>query len=106
MSVQRVLLASVLCLIAGSASAVEIIHVPGDVGDLQSAIASISNGGIIEMAGGTYVPPGAGFTANNLGKAFTVRAAAGATVILDGQNTRQVFSIVFNRPKKNRTWSR
>ena len=69
----------------------QIIYVPGQVGDLQSAIYQISDGGIIELSAGTYNPPSNGWHFNNLQKGFTIRAAAGATVTLNGQGTRDIF---------------
>lgn len=62
-----------------------VIRVPRDVKDLQSAIRSVKNGGAIELAAGTYTPSTVGYSISNLGKAFTIRAAKGATVILDGR---------------------
>ena len=72
------------------AAASSIIHVPGDVADLQSAINQVPNGGIIELAGGTYTPPANGFVINDTGRGFTIRAATGATVVLDGGGTRDL----------------
>jgi hypothetical protein len=52
---------------------------------LQSAFASVPDGGVIELAAGVYAAPGRGFSISNPRKGFTVRAAAGAAVALDGQ---------------------
>ncbi len=62
----------------------DIIHVPSDVSDLQSAINQIPNNGVIELASGTYRAPYGGYNISDLGKGFTVRATEGAQVILDG----------------------
>lgn len=86
----------VVPVMVSSATAVPILHVPEDVADLQSAINQIPDGGIIEMADGTYYAPnnGLGFVIHNLKKGFTIRAAEGATVILDGGGTRQILHFV------------
>jgi hypothetical protein len=62
----------------------KVIRVPKDVKDLQTAIRSVKDGDVIALAKGTYAVPANGFSITNLGKAFTVRAAAGAGVVLDG----------------------
>ena len=62
----------------------QVIHVPGDVANLQDAINQAPDGAIIELAGGTYRAPEDGFKMFDLGKGFTIRAAKGATVVLDG----------------------
>src|SRR5512134_2617905 len=66
------------------AQAAQHLHVPEQVGDLQTAIKQVANGGIIEVAPGTYSVPGGGLNLNNLHKSFTVRAEGGGRVILDG----------------------
>ena len=71
-----------------------IIHVPVDVADLQQAIRLVQNDGTIELAAGTYPSPNSGFELNNLQKGFTIRAAEGATVILDGGGTRPILRIM------------
>jgi Right handed beta helix region len=58
---------------------------------LQSAFTTISDGGVIEVANGTYPSPAGGFSIINPNKSFTVRAAVGATPVLDGGDTRLVF---------------
>lgn len=95
----RIAAAAALALAVGApAAAVQVIHVPGQVGSLQTAIGQIANGGVIEMAAGTYTAPGGGWVASNLGKSFTIRAAAGATVVLDGANVNPVFTIINGAP--------
>ncbi|MDP1624402.1 MAG: hypothetical protein Q8L64_01395 [bacterium] len=76
------------------ATAPVIIHVPGDAANLQVAVNTVSDGGIIELAAGTYdAPAGGGWIFNNLGKGFTIRAASGATVILSGGGTTSILRI-------------
>lgn len=62
----------------------QLIRVPADQPGLQQAINAIADGGIIEMAGGTYMAPSGAFTVLDFGKGFTIRAAAGASVTLAG----------------------
>lgn len=68
------------------------VRVPKDAKDLQTAIRLVKDGDVIELAQGTYNAPGGGFSISNLNKAFTIRAAAGATVILDGKGTGKILS--------------
>src|SRR6185436_9800345 len=81
-------LAAVLGVSAASAA---VVRVPQDVRDLQSAIGSVGNGGTIELAAGTYPSPAAGFRIANAGKRFTLRAAPGARVVLDGGGSRPIL---------------
>jgi hypothetical protein len=71
-----------------------IIHIPGDVADLQQAISLVQNNGAIEIAAGTYPSPDSGFEMGNLLKSFTIRAAEGATVILDGGGSRPILQLI------------
>lgn len=75
----------------GAPRRAKVIRVPKDIKDLPTAIRSVKDGDIIEMAQGTYPAPPKGFSISNLGKAFTIRAAAGATVILDGKGTATIL---------------
>jgi len=65
---------------------------------LQSAFGTISNGGVIEIAGGTYAAPSGGFAILNPNKSFTVRPASGSTVILDGGGTQLVLRYMSDNP--------
>jgi predicted outer membrane repeat protein len=87
-----------LLLIAGSTprlalGASALVHVPGDRPTLQAAIAEVSDGGVIEMAAGTYAAPSGGFTVLDYGKGFTIRAAAGAAVTLSGGGSTDIIRI-------------
>ena len=68
-----------------------IIRVPQDVANLQTAIDQVPNGGVIEIAAGTYASPSGGFRINNKHKGFTIRAASGASVVLSGGNSRDIL---------------
>jgi hypothetical protein len=68
------------------------IRVPKDAKDLQTAIRLVKDGDVIELAQGTYNAPGGGFSISNLNKAFTIRAAPGATVILDGKGAGKILT--------------
>jgi hypothetical protein len=71
----------------------KLVRVPQDAQDLATAIRLVKDGDVIELAGGTYLPPSKGFTLQNLGKAFTIRPAAGATAILDGKGKGTILRI-------------
>lgn len=68
-----------------------LVHVPKDVPDLQRAMGTVANNGVIELAPGTYPAPASGFSLSNNRKAFTIRAAANGPVILDGLGSRRIF---------------
>ncbi|MGH7898107.1 MAG: hypothetical protein ACREQQ_09150, partial [Candidatus Binatia bacterium] len=60
----------------------------GNTAGLQSAINSVAAGGIIELAAGTY---NVNTTLTIGGRPrFRIRAASGATVILNGQGIRRI----------------
>jgi predicted outer membrane repeat protein len=69
------------------------VRVPADRPTLQDAIAEVSDGGIIEMAGGTYTAPSGAFTVLDYGKGFTIRAAAGVLVTLSGGGSTDIIRI-------------
>jgi predicted outer membrane repeat protein len=98
MVVRAVLSAVVVSLLATVSAAGELIRVPIEVGTLESAISQISDGGVIEMDNGTYPTPVGGWFFANLQKSFTIRAATGATVTLDGSNARPVFRLQNTNP--------
>ena len=66
--------------------------------ELQNAINSIADGGIIEMMAGTYYSPNSpsygGFQIGDMRKGFVIRAAPGATVYIDGQGSRALFRFI------------
>ncbi len=68
-----------------------VIRVPQDVATLDQAVSQVGDGGIIELAAGTYAAPLEGFRWRFLGKGFTVRAAAGANVVLSGNDSRPIL---------------
>jgi hypothetical protein len=72
------------------AAASQIIYVPSQ-GNLQSAINSISNGGVIEISPGTYPVPVNGYILNELHKGFKIRAQSGGQVILDGGGAQSIL---------------
>ena len=59
--------------------------------DLQAAINSVANNGVIELAAGTYSSPSNGFQVVNQTKNFTIRATVPGTAVLDGGGARQIF---------------
>ncbi len=76
-----------------AAAPASVIHVPRDVKDLQTALLRVPGGGIVELAGGVYASPASGFRIANPGRSFTVQAASGATVVIDGGGARPLFDI-------------
>ncbi len=66
--------------------------------ELTSALAGVSEGEILELAGGTYNAPTNGWILSNLSDSFTIRAAAGQTAILDGLGSRTIFRIFVTDP--------
>jgi predicted outer membrane repeat protein len=87
----------------GALHAQEIIRVPGDSATLQDAITAVHEGGIIELAAGTYTAPPGAFTIYDTAKGFTIRATAGALVVLSGAGTHDIIrfgnpSVAAGRP--------
>jgi len=66
---------------------------------LQAAFLSVPEGGVIELAAGTYVAPAKGFSITKP-KGFTVRAKPGAAVFLDGQGKLAILRIKNNSKGK------
>ncbi|MDF1513900.1 MAG: hypothetical protein P1S60_08835, partial [Anaerolineae bacterium] len=66
-------------------SETSILHVPGQITDIQTAINEVSDGGLIVLAAGTYPVAQGGLRILNLHKGFKIQAAPGAKVVLDGQ---------------------
>lgn len=88
----RILIAAVLS--APTASwAQQIIRVPADQSNLQDAVAAVPDRGVIEMAAGTYTAPPGGFTIYNTAKTFTIRAVAGAAVVLSGGGSHDIIRL-------------
>lgn len=84
--------AACLATPAPALAASSFIRVPQDR-SLTSALAEIGAGGVIEIAAGTYAAPAAGFIIRNPGRSFTVRAAAGASVVLDGGGQHRILRL-------------
>jgi hypothetical protein len=73
----------------------QLIHVPADQPNLATAVSAVSDGGVIEFAGGTYQSPAGGYTIYDLPspKSFTVRAAPGTAVVFSGGLTTDILRI-------------
>lgn len=91
-------LAAVLTMAAAPAAAETVVHVPGSVPTLSAAFQSVPDGGVIELADGIYPTPVGGWFFANLQKSFTVRAASGATVTLDGSDARPILRLQNTNP--------
>lgn len=76
----------------------QVLRVPQDVGDLQAALQQVPDGGVIELAAGVYPAPPNGFRITNPRRGFTVRAAAGAQVVLDGEGERPILRFTNTDP--------
>ncbi len=89
----RVTCFTILLIIAGTGAsrAGQLLHVPGDAADLQTAINQVTDGGVIELASGTYVAPNGAFHIWNNTAAFTVRPAPGAVVTLSGNGSHDIL---------------
>ena len=57
---------------------------------------SVPDGGVIEMAAGTYNAPAGGFLIFNPDRSFTIRAATPGTVILNGSGSERIFRFIVN----------
>ena len=77
----RMLSFALVLAVSGSVSpllAANLVRVPQDAATLDAAIQTVSAGGAIEMAAGTYASPASGFSIKNANarKSFVIRAAA------------------------------
>src|SRR5262245_11369155 len=76
------------------AAGAALVRVPQDAPTLDVALGRVADGGTVELAAGTYPSPPNGFAIRNAGKGFTVRAAAGAAVVLDGGGSRTILRLL------------
>ena len=102
MKIFQIALVACLLSISGAFGAT-IIHVPADQPSLQVALDTVPDGGIVELAAGSYSAPGpGGFTIfpdlNGGTRSFTVRAAAGATVVLNGNGNSRILTLTTPKP--------
>jgi hypothetical protein len=69
---------------------------------LQDALDNVADGGVIELAAGTYAAPAGGWhiypDLSGGTKSLTVRALNGANVVLDGGGTTQIFTFTTPKP--------
>lgn len=87
----EVLVVLIMSVFTGVAFGTTVVTVPGDIADIQSAIAAVPDGGIIEVAVDSYLVPLDGFLISNAGKSFTIRSANGGRATLDGGGSRPVL---------------
>ena len=89
-----------LSLLATSVRAQQVVQV-NNAASLQQALDTVAEGGIVELAAGTYSAPAGGWTIfpdlNGQTRGFTVRAAAGAAVTLTGNGNNRILT--FTTPK-------
>src|ERR1700709_2615427 len=99
MRVARILAVLVCALLSGPVASEArggggsnlLIRVPREPRAVDAWVGRVADGGVIEMAAGTYPSPPSGFSINNARRGFTIRAAAGARVALDGGGTRHLL---------------
>ena len=94
-------LLAAICFPLLSIQAQQILQV-NNAAALQPALDGIAEGGIIELAGGTYAAPSGGWTIypdlNGGSRGFTVRAAAGASVVLTGNGANRILTFTTPKP--------
>lgn len=90
------ILAAALLAAGPAAAQAPIVQVPGGQPTLTAAITAVPDGGIIQLAAGTYTAPTGGFMISNPNKRFTIRAAPSAVVVLSGNNTQPVLRYAVN----------
>ncbi|MFN2621453.1 MAG: hypothetical protein ABR611_01295 [Chthoniobacterales bacterium] len=94
-------LVAALMTLAINAKGQQIVPVTS-AGALQQALDQVPEGGIIELAAGTYAAPPGGWTIfpdlSGGSRGFTVRAAAGASVTLTGNGTNRILTITTPKP--------
>ncbi len=86
---------SVLCQLPALA---EVVIPVTNSAELTAAFGTVPEGGIIELAAGTYNPPGGGWDIAAVTKSYTIRGAAGATAILDGGGSDPILRFSFFDP--------
>src|ERR1700741_5160588 len=109
--IEVIQVAFVACLLAApTAFGATVIRVPADQPSLQVALDTVSDGGIVELAAGTYPAPSGGFTIypdqSGATRSFTVRAATGATVVLTGNNNSRILNFTAPTTSKLVTFER
>ena len=97
-----VALSAQLFAFASLSPAQSMINLFPNQGSLQDAIGAVADSGIIELAAGTYNAPAGGWTIfpdlNGGTKSFTIRAASGANVVLNGGGTTEIFTFTTPKP--------
>jgi len=77
--------------VAVPVAAETVVHVPNTVSTLAAAFQAVPDGGVIELAAGSYSAPAGGYRLNNIGKGFTVRPDGTGTVILTGNGQTDIL---------------
>ena len=100
-NISRVILVASVFAASCAFGAGTVVRVPADQASLQVALDTVPDGGVIELAAGTYAAPSGGFTIypdlSGGTRGFTVRAAPAATVVLTGNGTSRILT--FTTPK-------
>ena len=94
-------LAAALITLTNAADGQQVWPV-NNAGALQQALDEVPEGGIIELAAGTYSAPPGGWTIypdlSGGSRSFTVRAAAGAAVTLTGNGQNRILTFTTPKP--------
>src|SRR5437763_3246799 len=97
----RILTLSLVGLFLAAANGLAQLVSVSDSASLQSALNTVPEGGVVELAGGTYSAPAGGWTIypdlNGGTRGFTLRAAPGAAVVLTGNGNSRILT--FTTPK-------
>jgi hypothetical protein len=92
----RILTLSLFILLLAAANGVAQVISVTNSSSLQTALDTVPEGGVVELAAGTYSAPAGGWTIfpdlNGATRGFTVRAAAGASVTLTGNGNNRILT--------------
>jgi hypothetical protein len=95
-------IAVMACLAPPARSDAQQIVPVSSAAALQPALDQVPEGGIIELAAGSYAAPSGGWTIypdlNGASRSFTVRAAAGASVVLTGNGANRILTFTTPKP--------
>ena len=101
-NISRALLIACALVASNAFGAGIVVRVPADIPSIQQALDTVPDGGIIEIAAGTYASPPGGFKVypglDGSTRSFTVRAATNASVILNGNGTNRILTFTTPRP--------
>lgn len=86
-----------LALLSTPALSITVVPV-SSTAQFTSALGTVNEGEIIELAAGTYTAPSGGWTVSSPTISFTIRGEEGQTVTLSGSSSRPIFKIFSSGP--------